>query len=93
MQVWLQEFCWTEDEKASRLVRRNATMATDEKHMIEKEPMFCMETMMKCLYWSLLVYDFEGVSPFCRMLVRVHCPHLRQLPTSSMLHDVAQPLS
>lgn len=62
VQVWLQEFCWTEEEKQRKMDRRNRTMAEDQRAEIEKEPMFCMETMLNCLYWSLLIYDFDEVS-------------------------------
>ena len=36
-------------------------MATEDREVIEREPMFCVETMMTCLYWSWLVYDDEEV--------------------------------
>ena len=36
-------------------------MALEDKPKIEKEPMFCVEAMLLCLYWSLLVYDMEEV--------------------------------
>ena len=62
MQVWLQEFAWTEEEKPRKLARRNTSgPAGVEESDIAKEPMFCVETMMKSLYWSLLIYDFNEV--------------------------------
>ena len=36
-------------------------MAPQDMHLIVAEPMFCVSTMMNCLYWSLLVYDYEEV--------------------------------
>ena len=27
---------------------------------MEREPMFCMETAIKALYWSMLVYEYEA---------------------------------
>ena len=43
------------------MARRNASGLPDAESEIAKEPMFCVETMMKSLYWSLLIYDFQEV--------------------------------
>ncbi|DBA79451.1 TPA: hypothetical protein ACH3X2_007723 [Trebouxia sp. C0005] len=60
MQVWLQQFAWTEQSHEAKLRKRNA-MPEDEC-LIEAEPMFCFETAVKLLYWSGFVYeDDEGV--------------------------------
>lgn len=69
VQVWLQEFAWTEKSKPERLEIRNGSMAIEDRATIESEPMFCMETMMNCLYWSLLIYDYEEVQ-----LLQKLCP-------------------
>ena len=61
LQVWLQEFAWTKSEHADKLAKRNASMALQDKPKIEKEPMFNVEAMLVCLYWSLLIYDLEEV--------------------------------
>ena len=61
LQVWLQEFAWSEKEKPSKLAIRNGSMAIEDRAVIDKEPMFCMETMMTCFFWSYLVYDYEEV--------------------------------
>ena len=62
LQVWLQEFAWTESEKPGKLAKRNASgpPGIDDSD-ISREPMFCVETMMTSLYWSLLIYDFNEV--------------------------------
>lgn len=31
---------------------------------MDKEPMFCFETSLKMLYWSMLVYRYGEVSSF-----------------------------
>lgn len=36
-------------------------MAPQDLHEIQKQPMFCVATMLTCLYWSLLVYDYKEV--------------------------------
>ena len=58
-QVWLQEFAWTEEEKAHKVARRNSSIPAGVKSELLDEPMFCVATMMKALYWSLLIYDFQ----------------------------------
>ena len=35
---------------------RSATLPRAAQEKLKKEPMFCMETMIKCMYWSKLVY-------------------------------------
>ena len=59
LQVWLQEFGWTESKQCELLAVRNATSTSDET--IAAEPMFCFETAMKAFYWSGLVYDTDQV--------------------------------
>ncbi|BDA51087.1 hypothetical protein COCOBI_17-3070 [Coccomyxa sp. Obi] len=59
LQVWLQEFSWTEDEKAAKIERRNRDGPTGRQ--LAKEPMFCFEFAMNMLYWSAFVYDYGEV--------------------------------
>lgn len=60
--MWLQEFAWTEEEKAERLsIRSSSGVCPDMNAGLSKEPMFCFETAMNMLYWSALVYDYEEV--------------------------------
>ena len=65
MQVWLQEFGWTEEACASKIAKRgdiNGIVQSD----LKKEPMFCFGTAVKLFYWSHLVYDVseEGSKRF-----------------------------
>lgn len=60
-QVWLQEVAWTEDDKIIKLAARSAMIPNDVK--MEKQPLFCYETMLNLLYWSCLVYDHDRVRP------------------------------
>eukprot|EP00884_Botryococcus_braunii_P001515 jgi/Botrbrau1/11364/Bobra.0038s0112.1 len=57
LRVWLQEFAWTEAELPKKIKdrSRNRPNCSD----LQKEPMFCFQTMINCLYWSCLVYDYE----------------------------------
>ncbi|KAI3433461.1 hypothetical protein D9Q98_003274 [Chlorella vulgaris] len=69
MQVWLQEFAWTEGEEEERKkAERSSSLPPESRSSaaIDKEPMFCFETALKALYWSFLVYDHEEVpgSPY-----------------------------
>jgi hypothetical protein len=63
-QVWLEEFAWTEDDLPKRLQIRNCSLP--HKTELEKEPMFCFQTMINCLYWSALVYDYDE-TPVCHI--------------------------
>lgn len=58
-QVWLQEIAWTEAEKPIKLAARGAMIPNDPK--MDREPVFCYETMLNLLYWSCLVYDHDRV--------------------------------
>ena len=58
-QVWLQEFAWTEEEKERKVASRNSSIPEGVQSELLAEPMFCVATMMKALYWSLLIYDFQ----------------------------------
>jgi hypothetical protein len=57
MQVWLQEFAWTEPSLDSAILTRNARMPMSVT--LQKEPMFCLETGIKMLYWSHMAYVLE----------------------------------
>ena len=65
MQVWLQEFGWTEEEKAAKVAKRGDINGFVQQ-ALSKEPMFCFGTAVKLLYWSHLVYDVneEGSKRF-----------------------------
>ena len=59
VQVWLQEFAWTEADKPIKLAARNAMVPNNDK--LARQPMFCFETMLNLLYWSCFVYDHKKV--------------------------------
>lgn len=59
LQVWQQEFAWTEEDKPIKLAAR--ALAVPDNQALLKRPMFCFETMMHLVYWSCLVYDYRRV--------------------------------
>ena len=59
LQVWKQEFAWTEADKPVKLEAR-AVMVPDNTRLA-RQPIFCFETMMNLLYWSCFVYDHKRV--------------------------------
>jgi len=63
-QVWLQQFAWTEAEKPGRLADRCEHMTCPASAAsLDEEPMFCVETALKALYWSTLVYRYDEMAP------------------------------
>jgi hypothetical protein len=67
-QAWLQEWCWTEASRASKLEERHRHLQhgaeTAHSAALDREPMFCMETAVKLLYFSGLSYRVnEQVGP------------------------------
>ena len=66
-QVWLQQFAWTEAEKPGRLADRCEHRRTPgAAASLAEEPMFCMETALKALYWATLVYRYDESAPDLR---------------------------
>ena len=64
LQVWLQKFAWTEAEKPGRLADRCEHGRTPGvAASLAEEPMFCMETALKALYWATLVYRYDERAP------------------------------
>ena len=61
LQIWEQEFAWTEGDKPIKLAARALTVP--EGSSLNQQPIFCFETMMKMWYWSCLVYDYQRVRP------------------------------
>ena len=59
LQVWLQEFAWTEADKPVKLEARSVMVPDNAK--LAQQPIFCFETMMNLLYWSCYVYDHKKV--------------------------------
>lgn len=71
MQVWLQEFAWTEADKPVKLAARSAMVPDNPK--LAKQPIFCFETMMNLLYWSCYVYDHKMVRQLHPFLLLQQC--------------------
>jgi hypothetical protein len=70
MSAWLQEFAWTEAEQPIAINKRNAKLANNKK--LSAQPMFCVETAIKLLYYSNLVYSIEDSE--VQNVVRVDTP-------------------
>jgi hypothetical protein len=70
MNAWLQEFAWTQAEHPLAVNRRNAKLAKNKK--LAAEPMFCVETGIKLLYYSNLVYTIEDSD--IQNVIRVDTP-------------------
>ena len=66
MQVWKQEWAWSEAEVPHKLALRNSRPGG---HLIASEPMFCVETCARCLLWSELVYKPDAPQVSCRSLL------------------------
>lgn len=65
----LQEFAWSERELPGRLQeRRSGLSRPSERCRMDSEPMFCFETSLKMLYWSMLVYRLAEVSCLLALL-------------------------
>ncbi|KAK9799340.1 hypothetical protein WJX73_007370 [Symbiochloris irregularis] len=57
IQVWLQDFAWTEDEVQDKIAQRvGRAMGTHEAEELAAEPMFCIETAVKLHHWSYCAY-------------------------------------
>lgn len=54
VQTWLQEFAWTEDTRQDAINERNGRLPASES--LQKEPMMCLETVIKLSYWCRLAY-------------------------------------
>ncbi|CAL8470482.1 g10024 [Coccomyxa elongata] len=61
LQVWLQEFAWTEAEKLRRLKERssNLRLTSIVREEVDREPMFCFETAIKLYYFSHIIYFYD----------------------------------
>ncbi|GAB4817731.1 hypothetical protein N2152v2_004777 [Parachlorella kessleri] len=59
LQVWLQEFAWTEKDVPHKRQERSSSLpkGSYEHFCMDCEPMFCFETAVKMMYWSYLCYD------------------------------------
>ena len=59
VQVWLQEFAWTEKDVPRKLKARAAKLPGNAA--LASEPIFCFELAIRLFYWSCLVYTYEEV--------------------------------
>ncbi|DBB01839.1 TPA: hypothetical protein ACH3X1_000447 [Trebouxia sp. C0004] len=59
LQVWLQEFAWTEEDENAMLAARSLALPPQYR----QQPLFCFETMMHMLYWSCLAYEHKRALP------------------------------
>lgn len=53
VQVWLQEFAWSERDHRRKLAKRRAQWG--HSLQLRTSPMFCFETAIRLFYWSTLV--------------------------------------
>lgn len=63
LEVWLQEFAWTEADVPTKRAERVSTIPKTElgRELLERsidEPIWCMETTIRASYWSMLVYEY-----------------------------------
>ena len=65
IQIWEQEFAWTEADKPIKLAARALTVPKGSS--LNQQPMFCFQTMLKMWYWSCLVYDYQRVRSLCTL--------------------------
>ena len=60
-QAALQNFAWTERSLYSIQAERAVHCSTNaQKAAMLAEPIFCLETACKALYWSILVYRIQA---------------------------------
>eukprot|EP00891_Asterochloris_glomerata_P003520 jgi/Astpho2/3520/Aster-06433 len=58
LQIWLQMFAWSEATKP-RVLWQRATGGSHQRSLMEREPLFCMETAIKMLYFSGMAYEHD----------------------------------
>ncbi|PSC73217.1 DEAD-box ATP-dependent RNA helicase 50 isoform A [Micractinium conductrix] len=68
LQVWLQEFAWTEADGPRKHSERSSSLPPEsyEGFCLDCEPIYCMETAIKMMHWCFLAYDIaeRPDSPF-----------------------------
>ena len=79
IQIWEQEFAWTEADKPIKLAARALTVPFSSS--LHTQPIFCFFTMIKMWYWSGLVYDYQRVR-FTSHPWHAHCMFLISTATS-----------
>ncbi|CAL5228580.1 g11739 [Coccomyxa viridis] len=76
LQVWLQEFAWTVEEKDEKIQKRAADGQVGEQ--LANEPIFCFEMAMAMLYWSSLIYDYKEASTGLKLEVAMKLYNLEK---------------
>ncbi|DBB14800.1 TPA: hypothetical protein ACH3X3_004409 [Trebouxia sp. C0006] len=81
LQVWLQEFAWTEQDEDMMLAARSLALPPQ----YNQQPLFCFETMMHMLYWSCLAYAHKRALPVPKTKafkhnMTTHLPDQEQAP-------------
>ena len=59
-------------EKPEKMAKRSSSLPPEQVEHIANEPMFVMETAMKCLYWSFLAYDLHEVCLVPSLCLTLH---------------------
>ena len=62
-------FAWSEATKPQVLQQR-ASGASHQRSLMEREPLFCMETAIKMLYFSGMAYEHDEVGGAAKLLVQ-----------------------
>ena len=62
-------FAWSEATKPQVLWQR-ATGASLQRSLMEQEPLFCMETAIKMLYFAGMAYEHDEVGGAAQLPVR-----------------------
>jgi hypothetical protein len=57
LQAALQDFAWTRAQLRAALARRASVAGGGASAALAREPMFCMETALEALWWSMLAYE------------------------------------
>ena len=77
VQVYLQEFAWTEEHKPDAIAQRaDHAQHAEERALLTTEPMFCFQTAVALHRWSCLTYMSEPrslkVGHTCGLLMHAH---------------------
>lgn len=67
LEVWLQEFAWTESDASNKRAERVSTIPKTEAglELLQRsvdEPLWCFETTIRASYWSMLVYEYADTA-------------------------------
>ena len=86
MQVYLQEFAWTEEQKSDAIAQRaDHAQHAEERALLTTEPMFCFQTAVALHRWSCLTYMSEPCSCNFPMFVVILLMHVHSAAQSEDL--------